>query len=116
MMKRFIVRLACICFFLFAYTALVQAENNASAAGTAQLTLAPATLSAGTNATLSFDLVNSLSVTALQFDVILPEGLSVNTIINEDEEEVPAITLTDRKKSSHSLSCNRREDGRSSFL
>lgn len=112
MMKRFIVRLACICFFLFAYTALVQAENNASAAGTAQLTLAPAMLSAGTNATLSFDLVNSLSVTALQFDVILPEGLSVNTIINEDEEEVPAITLTDRKKSSHSLSCNRREDGR----
>lgn len=111
-MKRFIVRLACICFFLFAYTALVQAENNASAAGTAQLTLAPATLSAGTNATLSFDLVNSLSVTALQFDVMLPEGLSVNTIINEDEEEVPAITLTDRKKSSHSLSCNRREDGR----
>lgn len=84
--------------FLFAYTALVQAENNASAAGTAQLTLAPATLSAGTNATLSFDLVNSLSVTALQFDVILPEGLSVNTIINEDEEEVPAITLTDRKR------------------
>lgn len=111
-MKRFIVRLACICLFLFAYTALVQAGNNASAAGTAQLTFTPATLSAGTNATLSFDLVNSLPVTALQFDVMLPEGLSVNTIINEDEEEVPAITLTDRKKSSHSLSCNRREDGR----
>lgn len=72
-------------------TTLLQPERH-------QLTLAPATLSAGTNATLSFDLVNSLSVTALQFDVILPEGLSVNTIINEDEEEVPAINANRSQK------------------
>lgn len=88
--------------------------NNVSGGGTetAQLSLASATLSAGTDATLSFNLDNTLPVTALQFDVTLPEGLSVNTMRNEDNEEVLAITLAGRQKSSHSLSCNKREDGR----
>lgn len=106
-MKKLIVKFACLYLLLFAYTGPAQAENN-----NAQLTLSPASLSSGANATLSFDLTNSVSVTALQFDFMLPDGLSVNTMTNEDGDEVPAITLTERKKSSHSLSCNKLANGK----
>lgn len=106
-MKKLIVKFACLCLLLLGNTGLVRAEN-----GNAQLSLEPVSLQAGANATLSFDLTNSVPVTALQFDFVLPDGLSVNTMINEDGDEVPAITLTGRKKSSHSLSCNKLADGK----
>lgn len=60
---------------------------------------------------IAIGMVNSLNVTAFQFDIKLPAGLSVNDYLNEDDETVPDIQLTGRKRSNHTLSCNKREDG-----
>lgn len=59
---------------------------------------------------------NNINVTAFQFDIRLPEGITVNDYIDEDDETVPDIRLTDRKRSNHSLSCNLRDDGTYSVL
>lgn len=93
------------------FTGNISVENSSGGTNTTQISLAAGNLKAGTNQTVSLDLTNGGPVTALQFNIKFPEGINVRTLTNEDDEEVPAITLTNRKKSSHSLSCNRQEDG-----
>lgn len=60
---------------------------------------------------LSVALANNINVTAFQFDIRLPEGITVNDYVDEDDETVPDIRLTERKRSNHSISCNLRKDG-----
>lgn len=68
-------------------------------------------LSAGAQQTLNINLKNVNEITAFQFDLILPMGITVNTILNDDDEQIPYIQLTNRKKSRHQLSCIQQEDG-----
>lgn len=69
-------------------------------------------LKQGETAVISVDLTNETVFTSFQMDLKLPEGFVVATTINEDEEEVLDISLTDaRKKSTHSLSYNTLSDG-----
>lgn len=65
----------------------------------------------GKHEIIGIEMLNNIDVTAFQFDLQLPVGMEVNTYKNEDDELVPDIQLTNRKKSSHTLSCNQREDG-----
>lgn len=69
------------------------------------------TLSAGAQQTLNINLKNENEITAFQFDLTLPSGITVNTMLNDDDEQVPNVQLTDRKKSKHQLSCIQQEDG-----
>lgn len=69
------------------------------------------TLSAGAQQTLNINLKNENEITAFQFDLTLPSGIAVNTMLNDDDEQVPNVQLTDRKKSKHQLSCIQQEDG-----
>ena len=71
----------------------------------------PTTLSAGAQQTLNINLKNENEITAFQFDLTLPSGITVNTMLNDDDEQVPNVQLTDRKKSKHQLSCIQQEDG-----
>ena len=70
-----------------------------------------ATLDAGAKQNLSINLRNSEEVTAFQFDLKLPDGISVNNTVNDDDETVPDIRLTSRKKSKHQLTCQLQGDG-----
>lgn len=95
------------------YTAYVDVANQSESGNVnTVLKLGTSSLKAGSNQTISVALVNNIEVTAFQFDIMLPNGISVNNYVNEDEESVPNIQLTSRKASSHSISCNKREDGR----
>lgn len=69
------------------------------------------TLSAGAQQTLNINLKNENEITAFQFDLSLPAGITVNTMLNDDDEQVPNVQLTSRKKSKHQLSCIQQEDG-----
>ena len=69
------------------------------------------TLSAGAQQTLNINLKNENEITAFQFDLTLPSGITVNTMLNDDDEQVPNVQLTDRKKSKHQLSCIQQGDG-----
>lgn len=69
------------------------------------------TLSAGAQQTLNINLKNENEITAFQFDLTLPSGFTINTMLNDDDEQVPNVQLTDRKKSKHQLSCIQQEDG-----
>lgn len=77
-----------------------------------RLSLVPISLNAGGKGDLSVNLTNSEEVTAFQFDLRLPQGISIATTVNEDEETVLDVTLTDRKKSSHQVTCSQQDDGR----
>lgn len=68
-------------------------------------------LNAGAQQTLSVSLANSDEITGFQFDIKLPNGIMVNTIKNDDNETVLDISLTNRKKSKHQLSCAQQSDG-----
>jgi len=69
------------------------------------------TLDAGSKQTIAINLRNNEEVTAFQLDVRLPDGVTVNNIVNEDEETVPDIRLTSRKKSKHQLISVLQDDG-----
>ncbi len=59
------------------------------------------------SAVLSLELANETGFSAFQMDLKLPDGFIVATTINEDDEEVLDITLSEgRKKSTHTLSYN----------
>lgn len=97
------------------YTAYVNVVNQSeSESGDANAVIKVSTLSlkAGMNQTIGIALENNIEVTAFQFDIMLPTGISVNNYVNEDDESVPNIQLTSRKASNHSISCNKRDDGR----
>ena len=95
------------------YTGYVSV-NNQSENGDVNVAmkLTSNTLKAGTNQTLCIAMDNNIDVTAFQFDIMLPDGVTVNNYVNDDDETVPNIQLTSRKASSHSISCNKRDDGR----
>lgn len=69
------------------------------------------TLSAGAQQTLNINLKNENDITAFQFDLTLPSGIVINTMLNDDDEQVPNVQLTERKKSKHQLSCIQQGDG-----
>ena len=95
------------------YTGYVSVINQSESGDVnAVLKLGTSSLKAGSNQTISVALENNIDVTAFQFDIMLPNGITVNNYVNDDDETVPNIQLTSRKASSHSISCNKREDGR----
>lgn len=95
------------------YTGYVSVINQSESGDVnAVLKLGTSSLKAGSNQTISVALENNIEVTAFQFDIMLPNGITVNNYVNDDDETVPNIQLTSRKASSHSISCNKREDGR----
>lgn len=77
----------------------------------AKLSFATAQLTAGGNQQIEVALENNIEITSMQFDVKLPEGLILNTITNEDDEQVPDVQLSNRKHSSHTINCAKQEDG-----
>ena len=77
----------------------------------AKLSFATAQLTAGGNQQIEVALENNIEITSMQFDVKLPEGLILNTITNEDDEQVPDAQLSSRKHSSHTINCAKQEDG-----
>ena len=71
------------------------------------ITVSDVSLHEGETATVSVELTNEIEFSAFQMDLKLPEGFSIATTINEDDEEVLDIALSDaRKKSTHSVSYN----------
>lgn len=81
----------------------------ASAQSQSRLAVEDFTISAGETKTLAVDLINpDFEVTALQFDITLPDGLSIP--YDEEEEEYKA-EKTSRCTSKHSLSSNRLSNG-----
>lgn len=65
----------------------------------------------GETITCDIDLNNTQPLTAFQFQLSLPEGVTVVREPNTDGDMDYAITLTDRKTSSHTLSFNKQADG-----
>ena len=95
------------------YTGYVVVNNQGESGDVnVALKLGSNTFKAGANQTLAIAMDNNIDVTAFQFDIMLPNGVTVNNYVNDDDETVPNIQLTSRKASSHSISCNKREDGR----
>ena len=95
------------------YTGYVSVVNQSESGDVSTvLKLGTSSLKAGSNQTISVALENNIEITAFQFDIMLPNGITVNNYVNDDDETVPNIQLTSRKASSHSISCNKREDGR----
>ncbi len=103
-MKQFkLIQVACISVLMLFLANNLFAENA--------LYIPATSISAGEAQTLSVSLKNKDEITAIQFDIKLPSGFSVNTYVNEDEETVPDIQLTERKKSKHQLSCTQMGEG-----
>ena len=95
------------------YTGYVVVNNQGESGDVnVALKLGSNTFKAGANQTLAIAMDNNIDVTAFQFDIMLPNEITVNNYVNDDDENVPNIQLTSRKASSHSISCNKREDGR----
>lgn len=86
-------------------------DGGGSEIGSNAFYIPSTTLSAGAQQTLNINLKNENEITAFQFDLTLPSGITVNTMLNDDDEQVPNVQLTDRKKSKHQLSCIQQEDG-----
>ena len=84
---------------LAAALSALQAQNT--------VTVSEVTMQQGETAILSVELNNETAFAAFQMDLKLPDGFSVATTINEDDEEVLDIALgADRKKSTHLLTYN----------
>ena len=82
----------------------LQAQNT--------VTVGDVELKKGNSVLVSVELTNELAFSAFQMDLTLPEGFSIPTTVNEDEEEVLDIALnTSRKKSTHQLVYNVLNDG-----
>ena len=77
----------------------------------AQLSFATTQLTAGSSQQIEVALENNIEITSMQFDVTLPEALTLNTVMNEDDEQVLDAQLSSRKHSSHTINCARQEDG-----
>lgn len=77
----------------------------------AKLSFATSQMSAGGNQKLEIALENNIEITSMQFDVLLPEGMTLNTVVNEDDEQVLDAQLSSRKHSSHTINCAKQEDG-----
>lgn len=75
------------------------------------MTIEPLTLRTGESGILNINMNNEDEICSFQFNIKLPEGISVVKEYNEDDEYVESINLTDRKKSSHELSFKQTEDG-----
>ena len=60
---------------------------------------------------LDIELNNEKDICSFQFNIKLPSGVTVVKEYNEDDEFVEAISLTDRKKSTHDLNFKQTEDG-----
>ena len=60
-------------------------------------------LKAGETKTVEIELVNTNAYSQAQFVISLPEGVTIPTYLNDDEEEVLDIQLTSRKKSDHTI-------------
>lgn len=95
------------------YTGYINVSNSGQSSDIdVKMRVSTAELNAGSKSErIAIGLDNNINVTAFQFDIKLPSGISVNDYMNEDDEKVPDIQLTSRKRSSHTLSCNKREDG-----
>lgn len=102
-MKQVLIKSLCFCVLFMIGVIMAKADNAFYIQNT--------NLNAGSQQTLSVSLVNSDEITGFQFDVKLPNGIMVNTIKNDDNETVPDISLTNRKKSKHQLSCAQQSDG-----
>lgn len=77
-----------------------------------RLSLISVSMNAGGKSELIVNLTNTEEVTAFQFDLRLPAGVNISTTVNDDEETVLDVSLTDRKKSSHRVTCSQQNDGR----
>ena len=82
----------------------LQAQNT--------VTVSDVELREGESVLVSVELTNELAFSAFQMDLKLPDGFSVATMINEDDEEVLDIELNaTRKKTTHLLTYNVLDDG-----
>jgi len=79
---------------LLAMACSMQAENV--------LTASDIVVKPGEEGTIEIAMTNSDAISGFEFSLTLPEGLSIPTEMNEDEEEVLAVTLS-RGKSKHTL-------------
>lgn len=99
-----IKRLSTCCLLLMAIGQTIWAD--------CRLSLVPVSMNAGGKGELIVNLTNTEEVTAFQFDLRLPTGVNIATTVNDDEETVLDVSLTDRKKSSHRVTCSQQSDGR----
>ena len=68
-------------------------------------------LQKGTTSQLAISMLNDESVLAFQFDVVLPDGLSLAYTLDDDFEEVPVLKYTNRGLSSHVIAAEYQYDG-----
>ena len=102
-MNKFLAR---IIFAIFALVCSINISNAQNSISAESLSLKP-----GATAELKIDMTNNVDVCSFQFNIKLPDGVTVVKELNEDEELVEAISLTSRKKSSHDLTFKKTEDG-----
>lgn len=102
-MNQLFRKITCLCAFIIGCIGIAEADNVFYIQNTI--------LNAGAKQTLSVSLANTDEITGFQFDIKLPSGITVNTTLNDDNETVPDISLSERKKSKHQLSCAMQTDG-----
>ena len=102
-MNQLFRKITCLCAFIIGCIGIAEADNVFYIQNTI--------LNAGAKQTLSVSLANTDEITGFQFDIKLPSGITVNTTLNDDDETVPDISLSERKKSKHQLSCAMQTDG-----
>ena len=95
--------------FIFALLSLVCSISTTNAQNS--ISVESLSLKPGATAELKIDMTNNVDVCSFQFNIKLPEGVTVVKELNEDEELVEAISLTSRKKSSHDLTFKKTDDG-----
>lgn len=95
------------------YTGYITITNeNQGSEENAYLSVSTTEITAGkSDQKFAIALTNDMEVTAFQFDILFSDGITINNYKNEGGETVPNVQLTSRKKSSHSLTANRRDDG-----
>lgn len=96
--------LTCIIFILQSLSLFAQTETN-------RLEVAVKSCYPGQEIDYPVAMINADEITAFQFQLDLPEGVTVVKELNEDGEMDYAISLTERKKSTHTLAFNRQGDG-----
>lgn len=96
--------LTCIILILQSFSLFAQTETN-------RLEVAVKSCHPGQVIDYPVAMINADEITAFQFQLDLPEGVTVVKELNEDGEMDYAISLTERKKSTHTLAFNRQGDG-----
>ena len=66
---------------------------------------------AGTTVTVSVEMNNTVQVTGFQFDIYLPNGITIPTVQTDDVDKYLIELSGTRSKSSHSLDCSLQDDG-----